>query len=228
MKKNVMMRLACFLLVAVLISTSAISGTYAKYVTAETSVGNARVAKFGVEITLNDETMFSDSYKHEKTEYTAGEELATITVQADTEDTNVVAPGTKGALVGFNITGTPEVDVEITYAPTLTLSGWEVDGTFYCPIVFTVNGTKIDGLGYTSADALASAVQAAIQASTAIYHTNTDLSTVVADDLAVSWEWPFSTSTDNDVKDTALGDAAAEGNAATIKLDLTCTVTQID
>ena len=31
MKRNVMMRLASFLLVAVLISTSAISGTYAKY-----------------------------------------------------------------------------------------------------------------------------------------------------------------------------------------------------
>ena len=50
MKKNVMMRLASFLLVAVLISTSAISGTYAKYVTTAEGKETARVAKWGVQV----------------------------------------------------------------------------------------------------------------------------------------------------------------------------------
>ena len=61
MKKNVMMRLACFLLVAVLISTSAISGTYAKYVTSGQSTDSARVAKWGVTVTANG-TTFANAY----------------------------------------------------------------------------------------------------------------------------------------------------------------------
>ncbi len=50
MKKNKMMRLASVLLIAVMISTSAISGTYAKYVTSGYAEDNARVAKFGVAV----------------------------------------------------------------------------------------------------------------------------------------------------------------------------------
>ena len=229
MKKNLMMRLASFLLVAVLISTSAISGTYAKYVTQNDSTDKARVAKFGVTIEVDDETMFSDSYKDEATAYIEDEKVAEITVQADTEGTNVVAPGTKGALAGFKVTGTPEVDVEVTYAATLTLDGWEVDGAEYCPITITVNKEQyfIGKTGIATVDELEKAVEDAIVNSTAIYHTNTDLNTV-NDDLAVSWEWPFYVSDDNDVKDTALGDAAAAGKAATIKLDATMTITQVD
>ena len=62
MKKNVMMRLASFLLVAVLISTSAISGTYAKYVTADEGTDTARVAKWGVEIEAESFGMFDTNY----------------------------------------------------------------------------------------------------------------------------------------------------------------------
>ena len=51
MKKNKMMRLASGLLVAVLITTSTISGTFAKYVTTADAKDEARVAKFGVVIT---------------------------------------------------------------------------------------------------------------------------------------------------------------------------------
>ena len=50
MKKNKMMRLASFLLIAVLVSTSAISGTYAKYTTSGFAEDQARVAKWGVTV----------------------------------------------------------------------------------------------------------------------------------------------------------------------------------
>ena len=120
MKKNVMMRLACFLLVAVLISTSAISGTYAKYVTQGSASDTARVAKFGVKVTGTSE-IFSDSYKDEATDYTVNEKTAEITVQADTEGTNVVAPGTQGDLVEFALEGTPE---EMLRLPTRQLWIW--------------------------------------------------------------------------------------------------------
>ena len=228
MKKNVMMRLASFLLVAVLISTSAISGTYAKYVTEANAKDNARVAKWGVVIeTAGD--MFSDSYKDLKTDYIADEEKAEITVQADTEGTNVVAPGTKGTLASFNVTGTPEVDVEVTYKADLTLEGWKVDGNEYCPIIFTVgtNTYKIGDAGIAYVSDLVKAVEDAIVDAYAYYHTNTNLAEV-SDDLIVSWEWPYYVDEATDVKDTALGDAAAAGNAATIALDVTITVTQVD
>lgn len=226
--KNVMMRLACFLLVAVLISTSAISGTYAKYVTEANAKDNARVAKWGVEIATAGD-MFSDSYLDTATTWTENEKTADITVQAKTQGENVIAPGTNGTLASFNVTGTPEVDVEVTYKADLTLEGWKVDGNEYCPIIFTVgtNTYKIGDAGIAYVSDLVKAVEDAIVDADAYYHTNTDLSEVT-DDLIVTWAWPFSTSAENDVKDTALGDAAADGNAATIALDVTITVTQVD
>ena len=51
MRKNKMMRLASGLLVAVLLTTCTISGTFAKYVTSAKADSSARVAKFGVEVT---------------------------------------------------------------------------------------------------------------------------------------------------------------------------------
>ena len=50
MKKNRMMRVASALLVAVLLTTCAISGTFAKYVTTESGSDFARVAKWGVNV----------------------------------------------------------------------------------------------------------------------------------------------------------------------------------
>lgn len=228
MKKNVMMRLASFLLVAVLISTSAISGTYAKYVTEANATESARVAKFGVEITTTGD-IFSDSYLNTATTWTEKENATDITVQSATEGENVIAPGTNGSLAQFNVSGTPEVDVEVTYKADLVLTNWKADGVDYCPIVFTVNGKdyKIGDAGIAYPSDLEKAVEKAIVDAYAYYHTNTNLSEVT-DDLAVAWSWPFSTSDENDVKDTALGDAAATGNAANIALNVTMTVTQVD
>ena len=50
MRNNRMMRAASALLVAVLLTTSTISGTFAKYVTEKEVSDTARVAKWGVEI----------------------------------------------------------------------------------------------------------------------------------------------------------------------------------
>ena len=227
MKKNTMMRLASALLVLVLLTTCAISGTFAKYVTTNSGDDEARVAKWGVTITTTGE-MFGDAYKDEVVTYEANEKKDTITVQADTEGTDVVAPGTNGTLAAFDIAGTPEVDTEVTYTADLVLTGWEVDSAVYCPIVFNVNGTeiKIDATNTTTAK-LEEAVEAAIVGATQKYHTNEDLS-AVENDLVVTWAWAFE---GDDVKDTALGDAAAGlngGTAATIKLTVSATITQVN
>lgn len=225
MKKNKMMRIASVLLIAVLLSTCAISGTFAKYTTFDESSDKATVAKFGVSIEAPS-TMFSNSYKDVATTYTAGENGDTITVQSSTEGKNVLAPGTNGTLAALTVTGTPEVDVKVTYSANLELTGWEVAGTPYCPIVFTVNGTEYKiGAIIDGEDAIANfeaAVEEAINDVTNTYDTNTDLSAVVSDDLTVSWKWDYEGN--DDAKDTALGDAAA----AIIELTIKTTITQVN
>lgn len=234
MKKNKMMRLASALLVLVLLTTCAISGTFAKYVTTgDAATDSARVAKWGVTITSTDE-MFYNSYKdlaggNNKATYTADEDSDGITVQASVQGTKIVAPGTNGALVALDVAGTPEVDTQVTYAATLTLQNWEVESDEYCPIIITVNSEDyyVGKTDIEDIDDLKAEVEAAIVAKGARYHTNDDLS-AVEDDLQVSWRWEFEKNTvtsQTDVKDTALGDAAT---AATIALEVTATITQID
>lgn len=239
MKKNIMMRLASFLLVAVLISTSAISGTYAKYVTKGEGFDSARVAKFGVNVEATT-TMFATTYAKTDTTY-----AGTLTVESSTAD-NVVAPGTSGSMVALNVTGEPEVATRITYTPVVTLgNNWiDKDDTtkFYCPLKVTIEtdaGTDtLCGLDYTSAAAFEDAIEAKIVAAKKDYAARTDLSAVNAD-LSVSWEWPFLGSSyengtghvnQTDEKDTFLGDRAAGAldNAGNISIALTVTVTQID
>lgn len=222
MKKNKMMRLASCLLVMVLLTTSMISGTFAKYVTSAEGSDSARVAKFGVAITANGET-FAKEYATNDTAYTEAKSVIS------TE--KVVAPGTSGNMAKMTLSGTPEVAVRVSYEGKFDISdNWTVDGKkFYCPLVIKVNDTTIDGTKFESAAAFEKAVNDAIAAYTVDFGPNTVLA---ADDvdghaLAISWKWPFSVE-GNDAKDTWLGNQAAAGNPATVTLAVTTTVTQID
>ena len=232
MKKNKMMRIASVLLVAVILTTCAISGTFAKYVTEDNASDTARVAKFGVTITANGDT-FADAYEkvgdgsgnsNKKVAYTE----VGATVKAGTQGDKVVAPGTKGDMASMTLTGTPEVAVKVTYKATqFKLTNWVVGSSDYCPLVFTVgtNEYKIGNTGIDDVADLEDAVKNAIQGYSKEYAPGTDLATVAGESLDVSWEWPFSTSAENDVKDTALGNAAVPG---VVELNITTTVTQID
>lgn len=227
MKKNKMMRLASVLLVAVLMSTCAISGTFAKYVTKGTATSTARVAKFGVEVSATGD-LFSTTYEVHDT----NADQTKITSNSVISTDKVVAPGTSGELTGSSIKGTPEVAVRVTNEATVTLDdNWIVDGAFYCPIEITVNGVKVDTSTCTDKDTFATAVANAINAVSAEYKAGTDLSNVT-DGLSISWAWPFYVDEATDKKDTALGDAAAGipdgAQAATISINVTTTVTQID
>ena len=238
MRKNKMMRTASGLLVATLLTTSVISGTFAKYTTEATGRDSARVAKFGVEITAHG-TMFADEYDTDDQDV-----AATITksvVRSGVEDA-VVAPGTKGDLANATITGKPEVAVRVTYEPKLKLEGWKLsdNSTEYCPIVFTVGdetygltgmkdakGTEVKNASTTIAE-LETAVEDAIAAYSADYAPNTDLATIDTDGYVhVSWNWAYENE-NADEKDTYLGDKAAAGDASTVELSVKTTVTQID
>ncbi len=231
-----MMRVASALLVAVLLTTCAISGTFAKYVTSGSTNDSARVAKFGVTVTgvANDANqMFSKEYATTDSTYSG-----TVTVASSV---NVVAPGTNGTLSSFDIEGTPEVAVRITYDNlNVDLGNNWIDkydtNKFYCPIIVTVNQNNLCGLDYTSAEEFEKAISDNIQVATKDYDPGTDLS-AVNDDLQISWKWNFESDkttylngTQTDEKDTFLGDRAADSvdNAGTISISVTCTVTQID
>ena len=118
MKKNKMMRVASVLLVAVLLSTSIISGTFAKYVTEGSAADSARVAKFGVTVSATG-SLFDKTYKTAENtpggstldENLAEPNTAALSVESTAD---VVAPGTKNADgLTFSVTGTPEVDVNV-------------------------------------------------------------------------------------------------------------------
>lgn len=222
MKKNYSMRIASMLLVLVLLTTCVISGTFAKYVTSDSAEDSARVAKWGVTVKATDAGTFEKEYAADDSTFT----LATNTVVSSD---SVLAPGTKGEFTRFDIAGTPEVAVRVTYVATVDLGDkWEdKDGNYYCPLVVTVGTTTIEGLLQTDAEAFETAIKNAIEACKADYKAGDDLSDV-EDDVVIKWSWAYSTSADNDIKDTYLGDQAAEGNAAQISLTVSCTITQID
>ena len=119
MKKNKMMRIASVLLVAVLISTCAISGTFAKYVTKVSGTDSARVAKWGILLDLKAGDVFAKEYA---THDTDAKEYLELSVEADEK---VVAPGTSSADVEGNIVGSVSGKPEVATRYMLTVEEFE-------------------------------------------------------------------------------------------------------
>lgn len=242
MKRRKLMLVGGALVVVALAGSCLVGGTMAKYVTEGEATDSARVAKWGVEVE-GEGNAFQTSYSNDDTG--ASE---TIVVQSTVE---VVAPGTYGTFNGIKVTGTPEVAVKVSTVADLALGqNWaDEEGNFYCPIVIDVNGVQFCGLDYRSAAEFEKAVEDGI----GDYMSETYGPGTVLDDQtklndSIQWRWAFSKDKLDDIsgalefnegtktalgmqddeKDTSLGDKAADGNAPTIGLTLTTTVTQID
>lgn len=233
MKKNVMMRVAAMLLVCVLASTCGISGTFAKYVTQGSADDTARVAKFGVVVTGSG-FLFAETYKSVGEGNNPGDSSATLTVVSSNGD-KVIAPGTKSTDDGMNIniTGTPEVTVQVTHEVTIDLKNWfyndGVKDHFYCPLVFNIDGTVIDGKDYYDNYSLfIEKITKAIEDQSQQYAPNTDLSAQPGNQINITWAWEFYVDAAHDKMDTYLGDQAAADNAATVTIEVVTTVTQVD
>lgn len=221
-KQNTIYKIAGLLFTLVLVTSTLVGGTFAKYTTSETGTDSARVAKFGVTITANG-TTFAKEYATDD----AGVK-GTITNSVVSTD-KVIAPGTKGNMASMTLTGTPEVAVKVSYDATVELGDKWVgssENEYYCPLEITVGNTTFKGTTYESADAFENAIKTAIDGYSKEYAPNTDLSTKGAESLNISWAWAFE-GNDN-VKDTYLGDQAVANNAATISIEVKTTVTQID
>lgn len=153
MKKNKMLRIASILLVVTLLSTCVISGTFAKYVTKAEGEDHARVAKWGVVVSIEGNE-FADKYAATDEAYLEdGGEYAVVSANGD----QVVAPGTSAKEAELAMTasvkGTPEV------AARYTLEGKGIKdvvlpkGTYtdYTHLVKAADGTY----GYTDTFTLA-------------------------------------------------------------------------
>ena len=218
MKKNRTMRIAAVMLVFALLTTCIISGSFAKYVTNSNAASDvARVAKWGVTVTGTG-TTFAKNYKAVADGNTAAADDATsgITVKSSTAD-KVVAPGTKGSLAAFTVSGTPEVSAEITYNATVTFTGWTAAT---CPITFKVNNETV-----TPAQ-----LENKIKAASATFDvaSTSSFGEVMAAGLSVDWEWPYSVNSEGDIADTSWGNLAATGTAPTVTITITATITQVD
>ena len=219
MKKNTMMRVASALLVAVLLTTCAISGTFAKYVTTATSNDSARVANWGFdnEASINIENLFLKAYDSGKVN----------------SDTDVIAPGTHNdATFQFTYDETNGSAPEVAYTFEVSTAGSTIDAAIEsnAAIIWSLDGTKFYPTATeTSWDRLIKAIEAldgsdagakeyAPQQLPAAFSTGDTVHTV-------GWEWVFHVDGGQDSVDTGMGNAV---DLAKVKLVITITATQVD
>ena len=232
MKKNKMMRLASSLLVAVLLTSSVISGTFAKYVTSDEAQDSARVAKFGVVVDAEG-SLFAKSY------IDAPADSGSLTVVTNTvDDDNVVAPGTKNETgFSFAVTGTPEVDVKLVIEvtdPTLStnplkeiflkaandlpdMTTGDEDDTFdlsenYYPVKYTVTQEKTGSPEVVKECKTLEELKTTLTDLNGTFDSNKNLAEEIGT-IKITWAWAFGVQdgapTLNDKCDTLLGDLAA-------------------
>lgn len=225
MRKNKMMRIASALLVAVLLTTCAISGTFAKYTTSVTSHDEARVAYWGWDATSLTIDMFDNSYD---------QVLSSGEVDGFT---NVIAPGTaKTTTFAFGYTNyktdkiqAPEVDYTFTVNATITgdYDSLDANTNFYWTL--KAPGAS-DATKYQTVAELLAAVKALSgDASGTKTYTAGNLPTTFtsADEVyTIGWAWEFGTGiAAEDEADTAMGNSQTLEN---VTFTITITATQVD
>lgn len=226
MKKNRMMRLASILLVCVLLTTSIIGGTFAKYTTSDSSKDSARVAKWGFEATANSITLddlFQKSYDLNASD-------ATVT----STSSDVIAPGTANEEsfsfaydTTSNNVAAPEVDY--TFVVDVATSGTTTNLDANENFKWTLNGTQYDTLAELEAaieklDGDATKYDAG-ELPEAFYGSTPN----GAATHTIGWVWLFDKDVtgaeDQDELDTQMGNADTLEN---VEITITITATQVD
>lgn len=221
MKKNYTMRLAAMLLTLTLVTSCFVGGTFAKYTTQIAGSDTARVAQFGVTLSV-DADLFDKEYDD-----------GAISVKSH-DDADVVAPGTTGTATIFTIAGTPEVDVTIDITlngkddgnpltmvtlPAGTYKDWtdlnSATGTYdtaqYQPVVWTLtkNSTPV-------ATGNLEAIETYLEGLCGKYEVEGGEYANIVGTYMLTWNWDFDASGagTNDKADTTLGQIAAGVEAA--------------
>lgn len=202
---------AVVMVVALAVAAVFAGNTISKYITTgEGAEQSGRVAKWGVEVAAAEpsaeNTVFKNTYKDENQNNTV----------VGLEGALVVAPGTNNQSdLGFDITGTPETAVKVSYAikdgyqdVMIPADKPQQGDTQYNPLKFTLyqsdGTTPVAGLQDVSLETLA----ADLPSKAVVLAPNTDLSAAAAIEYKLGWKWDFSTAA-TDVKDTYLGNVSA-------------------
>ncbi len=212
---NKALRLGSVMLVLALLTTCAISGTFAKYTTESSGSDTARVAKWGIgtsEISLDN--LFSTTYSN---------------VQSST-DKDVIAPGTSGQ-ASFKFMADNSTAPEVAYKLTVTTDGSACDTSISSnPNIqwkLGENGT------WGSWSTLLTNIKALSGSSSGTQQYNAgQMPSGLNEEQTVYWQWVYSTTDAQDVKDTTMGNNAAtatsEANIDDVTLAIKVTATQVD
>lgn len=209
MRKNKMMRTASALLVATLLTTSVISGTFAKYTSTASAEDSARVAKWSFKV--GDKDIVANE--------TISFDLFNTVKEADTENTEehlqktdgtIIAPGTGGS---FDIVLTNESEVTAKYAIDFTETNESK-----VPVEY-----KIGTDGEWTADISTLNIKASDSAEDTLAYANGTKT------ITVYWRWAYEAADtpvkeQSDVNDTKLGAAST----ATVAVSAKITATQVD
>lgn len=220
--KNKALRLASCLLIAVLLTTCAVSGTFAKYVTGTEGSDNARVAYWGfnndAELTMN---LFSKTY-----DSVSGAE-------------NVIAPGTSNSIeFGFSYAANaaksikaPEVSYTFKVDATMTGEYTALDNNENFKWTLTSGKTDATEQTFDTVDELIAAIKALSgdESGSKTYNPGelpAAFGTAAKNaNCTIGWKWNYTTDEAGDKADTAMGNATELAN---VKLVITITATQID
>ena len=222
----------CALVLAVIITSFSVSGTYARYATLQTGTDTARVAywKVGEELTVN---MFKDSYL--ANDAASGETSVKGNGGGQESITKVVAPGTRGSYTFTIDTGSIDVETNYQIVPEIKLTQ-TTKVSAYQPIKFYLfdsgkitpdtdlktaeafSAKKEDAIESTKSGVDATGLETAIKNlfSGKVYDNTTKPNTT----YTIVWEWEIGTDVtqttegklptdDNNAKDTSLGKSAA-------------------
>ncbi|MBP3433833.1 MAG: hypothetical protein J6K50_01030 [Clostridia bacterium] len=132
-KKNYTMRIAAGVMTAALLSTCAISSTFAKYTSESTGTATARVAKW--DILFGDKTTMSETFTFDlfRTLYDPTANSPEMDVKTG-DDVTRIAPGTQGSFAvkitnNSEVTATYEIDYTVTNSASIPVQFSVDNGT---------------------------------------------------------------------------------------------------
>ena len=206
MKKNNVMRIASALLVAVLLTTCAISGTFAKYTTSFSGNSAARVAKWGFTDTSEVKfDQFADTYNDGA--------IASLETDDQGNKVNVIAPGASGEFEIEMIADDAVSATEVAYKFNVDIIAEDgTDATLLNKIVWTFNGTEnltFEQLQNKINELDKEYLPGQVPAVTTI---------------EISWKWVFEVDSATNDDDTDLGQA----DTADVSITFTFSATQIE
>ncbi len=192
--KKLVMILAMVLMVSLVVGMGAM--TYAKYVSSyEVETYTATAAKWGFVVTTNTREMFATAYgEDDANENATIDENGNIVIRVDSSAGDIVAPGSTGYLL-IETSGVAEVKAKMTF--NFTVAQTISDGAGYNPIQWAIVES-----GNAPADGDWKTV---VAGGTITQEFDLAPGATAPGNYELHWRWAFSTSPENDQKDTVIG-----------------------